>query len=86
MNLTTTQAEVTRVEMRDECYVARRAIRSTNPVQWLRDWERKRQPEAVRAARVRRLVVVLEPLLLQHCIAEAEARAIEQVINEGVQS
>lgn len=83
MNLTTTQAEATRVEMRDECYVARRAIRSANPAKWLRDWEHKRKPDAVRAARVHRLVHVLPPLLSQHCIAEAEHRAIEQVIDEA---
>lgn len=83
MNLTTTQDDVTRAEMRDECYIARRAIRSGHADKWLRDWERKlRTPIPERVARVHRLAQVLPPLLSQHCVAEAETRAIEQVIKE----
>lgn len=67
--------------MRQECYVARRAIRNDNP-KWLAQWARTKRAPIEQVQRIERLMALLRPLLLQECVAQAEALAIEQYLKE----
>lgn len=58
-------------------YMARRAIRSGDIAGYLR------RSKALNNRTVLRFTEILPPLLASHCIAEAEARAIEQIKKEG---
>lgn len=69
------------LQLRQECYVARRAIRNTNP-KWLAQWVRTKRAPVEQAQRIERLVELLRPLLLQECVAKAESLAIEQYLKE----
>lgn len=63
-------------QLRDAAYAARRAIRHGDVGAYLRRNKKWDTPT------VRRLAVVLVPLLSMHCAAKAEALAIETVIKE----
>lgn len=61
---------------RPAAYAARRAIRSGDVAAYLRRYRKHDTPA------VRRLAVIIEPLLTVHCIAKAEDLAIETYLKE----
>jgi hypothetical protein len=63
-------------QLRDSAYAARRALRHGDVNAYLR---RNRK---VDTPTVRRLAQIIEPLLLIHCTAQAEALAIETYLKE----
>jgi hypothetical protein len=63
-------------DLRPATYAARRALRSGNVDGYLRRNKRVDTPT------VRRLCVIIEPLLTVHCIAKAETLAIETYLKE----
>ncbi len=67
------------VELRQEAYVARRAIRSGDAHAWLVRYERTTKRPA---ERIQRLAELLAPLLLLHCVAKAEVIAIDELARE----
>lgn len=67
---------MTNHELHMAAYAARRAIRSGNVDGYLR------RNKHVDTPAVRRLCVIIEPLLTMHCIAQAETLAIETYLKE----
>jgi hypothetical protein len=63
-------------QLRDAAYAARRAIRHGDVGAYLRRNKKWDTPT------VRRLAVIIEPLLAMHCVAKAEDLAIETYLKE----